>query len=49
MESNFKEEVAGAATKYCIAKLAECQSVIARYNVGKKMFSRLSINCGSVR
>ena len=44
MESNFKKEVAGAATKYCIAKLAECQSVIARYNVGKKMlFSRLSI------
>ena len=44
MERDFKEEVAVAATKYCIAKLAECHSVMARYNVGKKMlFSRLSI------
>ena len=30
MENNFKEEVARAATEYCIAKQAECQSDLSR-------------------
>ena len=36
MESNFKEEVAGAATKYCIAKPGITSAK-------KMLFSRLSI------